>query len=184
MILSFLQWNTTSRNADKALTRLIDAFVDFNELRVTMAHQVIELIGPDYPQAQERIERMQESLHEVFQREQAVNLDVLAKKSKKDVRAYLDCLPGTPPYVAAQMTLLCFEGHAVPVDDQLADLLRQGEIIEQDTTIAQIESFLERCIKADVARQTHAILTAWVDAGPRRLSPVGNHTKKKPLKQK
>ncbi len=180
LIRAFLEWNASRPKARGALKRLTEHFVDFNELRVSFPYEVEALLGPNYPTAGERAERLHEALNMLFQREQAVSLESLEPRSKKDVRTYLDTLAGVPPYVAAQVTLLCFHGHAVPVDEQLADLLREHEIVAEDATLEAIESFLQRHIKADQAVETHARLMAWVDAGSRRASlDRGSRTTKK-----
>lgn len=170
LVIAFLEWNASRRASRTAYRRLIENMVDHNELRVCHPHEVIELIGPDYPLAEHRAQRMLESLRSIFLREQAVTLDMLARRGKKDVRVYLDGLHGMAPYVAAQITLLCFGGHAVPVDDQLADLLRAAQVVDPEATLAEIEAFLERQVKADKAAETHATLMAWVDAGARRVT--------------
>ena len=170
LVIAFLEWNASRRVSRTAYRRLIENMVDHNELRVCHPHEVVELIGPDYPLAEHRAQRMLESLRSIFLREQAVTLDMLTRRGKKDVRAYLDGLHGMAPYVAAQVTLLCFGGHAVPVDDQLADLLRAAQVVDPEATLAEIEAFLERQVKADQAVATHTALMAWVDAGTRRVS--------------
>ncbi|MAE64269.1 MAG: hypothetical protein CMJ18_08330 [Phycisphaeraceae bacterium] len=170
LVVAFLEWNASRRSARAAHRRLLDAMVDNNDLRVSSPDEIMEVLGPRYPLAQERSERMHEALHDIFMREQAVNLDHLARLTKKEVRDYLNTLPGITPYVAAQVTLMCFGGHAVPVDDQLADLLREQEVVDPDATLPEIESFLERQIKADSAVDSHAVLMAWVDAGSQRVS--------------
>ena len=178
LVIAFLEWNASRRAAETACQRLMSKMVDINELRVSHPHEVTALLGPRYPQVEERTERMLEALQEIFKREQAVTLDMLATRSKKEVRAYLDSLPGVPPYVAAQVTLVCFEGHAVPVDDHLAELLRGGEVVEPEATVEQIESFLERQVRAEKAPEAHAVLRAWVDAGARRVSANSKVVKK------
>ena len=180
LIRAFLEWNASRSKARGALKRLTEQFVDFNELRVSFPYEVEVLLGPNYPHAGERSERLHEALNMLFQREQAVSLESLEPRSKKEVRTYMDTLAGVPPYVAAQVTLLCFHGHAVPVDEQLADLLRERDIVAEDATIEAIEAFLQRHIKADQAVETHARLMAWVDAGARRASlDSGSRTTKK-----
>ena len=178
LVISFLEWNASRKAAETACQRLMSRMVDINDLRVSHPHEVVALLGPRYLQVEERTQRLLEALQEIFQREQTVTLDMLATRSKKEVRAYLDSLPGVPPYVAAQVTLVCFEGHAVPVDDRLAELLRAGEIVDPQATVEQIESFLERQIRAEKAPEAHAALRAWVDAGTRRV-PADSRAAKK-----
>ena len=102
----------------------------------------------------------------------------LAKKSKKDIRTYLDTIPSMPPYVAAQVTLLSFTGHAVPVDDVLADRLRAEGVVDPEATVDQIASFLERQIRAADGVKAHGSLRAWTDSSPRKQSNTAKPVKK------
>ncbi len=174
LVLGFLQWESTSKAADQAYKKLADVMVDHNDLRVSHPHEVVAAIGPSYPQAEERAHRMLQSLQEIYIREHVVALDSLANKPKKDVRAYLDSLPGMAGYVSAQVTLLCFGGHAVPVDETLVKLLEKHSAVDPDATLEQAHSFIERQIRASESVEAHMALRAWVDAGTRRLTPRSN----------
>ncbi len=58
LVMSFLIWDSTTTKAVAAYKRIRERIVDFNDLRVSMAHEVVEWIGPRYPTALERCERM------------------------------------------------------------------------------------------------------------------------------
>ena len=163
LILGLLEWESTHANAKSVFDRLLERMVDYNDLRVSHPHEIKAILGHRYPKADDRIDRIRRTLQEIYVRQHAVHLDGLARKSKKEIRSYLDSLPGMPPYVAAQMTVLCFGGHAVPVDEVLVNLLRQEKAIDSEATIEQVESFLERHIRASEAVKTHASLRAWAD---------------------
>ncbi|MDP6057746.1 MAG: hypothetical protein QGH33_02585 [Pirellulaceae bacterium] len=170
LVFGFLQWNAPRRGAEAAMQRIMREMVDHNDLRVSHNHEITKLLGESYPLAMERSARMREALHEVFKREYIMSLDALKDRSKRDVRAYLESLPGVTPFVAAHVTLVAFAGHAVPVDDRLATALRREQAIDADATIIEITSFLEHQIRANGALAAHAALQAWVDAGTRRVS--------------
>ena len=170
LVFGFLQWNAPRRGAEAAMDRIMHETVDYNDLRVSHNNEIAKLLGANYPLALERAARMREALQEVFNREYVMSLDVLKDRSKREVRAYMGSLPGITPYVAAHVTLVAFEGHAVPVDDRLAIALRHEQVIDAEATIHQITSFLERQIRATGAIAAHAALQAWVDTGTRRLS--------------
>lgn len=164
LVVAFLEWNASRAQAAAAHQRLLAAVVDHNDLRVSHPLELVQILGEGYPLAQERSERLHEALHDIYMREQGVTLDDLGARPKREVREYLGTLHAMVPYVAAQVTLLCFGGHAVPVDDQLARLLVENEAAETGSTVGEIESFLERNVKMEKAIETHAILMAWVDA--------------------
>jgi len=166
LIVALLQWRATREAGEEAFGRLMAELVDYNDLRVSHPHELIELIGPDYPLASERVIRLREALHEVFVREYAVSMQSIAGKPKKDQRAYLDTLPGVTPYAAAQVTLLSFGGHALPVDEKLVALLAQQGVLEPQTPPAAAESWLMRQVKADEGLRAYLLLQAWADDQP------------------
>ena len=173
LVMSYLEWNADTKQATEAYQRLMENCVDINDLRVTHAHVVARLLGPKYPLAEQRAERMRDALHAIFKAFHATSLDPLSVRGKKQVRSFLDALSGMVPYVAAQVTLLGYGGHAVPVDDVLAELLRQEEVVDPEATLGEIVAFMERHIRADNAHQTHLLLRAWADAAGRPYQPQG-----------
>lgn len=184
LIVSFLNWNATRKKAEQAFERIMNELTDNNDIRVTYTQNLVALIGEDYPDAWERCARLHESLHEIYLREYDVKMARMEGRSKKEQRHYLDTLPGITPYVAAQVTLLCFGGHAMPVDEKLLELLVAEDVFKQDTTPAQAEGVLLKHIKAADAFQSHLLLQAWADKSkaPRKSAAppaAGKTTKKK-----
>jgi len=163
LIVSFLQWNTTRHKAEDAFTALMAEMIDVNDLRVSHLHELVAVIGEDYPDAMLRIIRLRETLNEVYKREHDIQMHSVAGKGKKDQRTYLDTLSGITPYVAAQVTLLSFGGHAMPVDEKLCALLIAEGCLNAGTTPADAESHLTRQIKAGDALEAHLALQAWAD---------------------
>ena len=180
LVMAFLQWNATTKAAATAYKRIAAITVDHNDLRVSHLHEIVDMLGLKYANVEDRVQRLIAALQEIYVREHAVSLDSLAKKSKKDVRAYLESIPGMASYVAAQVTLLSFAGHAIPVDDVLADRLRREGAVDPEATVGQISSFLERQIRAADALTAHAVLRAWSDSSARRQSSSAT----KPVKKK
>lgn len=180
MVVGFLEWNSTRKAAREAHQRLMAVMVDSNDLRVSHPHEIVALIGERYPQAEERAARMHEALQEIFIREHAVALQELANKPKKQARTYLDTLPGMTTYVAAQVTLLCIGGHAMPVDEPMAQLLKEEGAAPPAASVEEVASFLERHVKAEDAIAVHHMLRAWTDEHSGRGS---KKSAKKPAKK-
>jgi len=164
-VISFLQWNATTQQAEEAYGRIMAEMVDHNDLRVSHVHEVLALLGKNYPQAEERLSRMRQALHEVYEREYATTMQSQIGKPKKEVRHYLETLPGVPAYVSAQTLLLAFGGHAMPVDDRLAELLKHEGAADWEATPDEIGGWLERQVKAAEGVETHLALQAWADSG-------------------
>ncbi len=163
LVLSFLNFNATRKQSERAYDALMESVVDLHELRVSHPHELVELIGENYPGAYDRVLRLREALHAVYQREHDVSLKTVAGKGKREQRQYFETLPGTPPYVAAQVLLFSFGAHAVPVDDKLCVLLIAEGVMDEAAAPADAESFLAKQIKAGDALDTHLALQAWAD---------------------
>lgn len=163
IIISFLEWNATNAMALEAHDQLMHVMVDNNDVRVSLPQEIVTIIGADYPLAQERACRMHETLNELFNREHDIIITSLKGKNKKQVKTYLESLPGITPYVIAQILLLSFGGHAVPLDEHMLALLKDEQVVHEDCTLAEAESFLERHIKAAEALQAHLAMRAWAD---------------------
>ena len=163
MVMSFLLWDSTTPKASGAYKRIQDRVVDFNDLRVTMPREIVEIIGPRYPMARTRAERLRAALRDTFSREHAVNLDRLFDLGKREVKKYLRSLDGVAPYVADRVTLLSFEGHCIPVDERLRRALVREGICEEQTAIPGLASWLTRHVKAGDAARTHVALQQWSD---------------------
>ena len=103
----------------------------------------------------------------------------LKGKAKKEVKQYLETLPGVPQYTIAQITLLCFSGHAIPVDDHLASLLVDEKVADHDASIKEITSFLEKQIRSSDALEAHTLFQAWANDSPVKKTK----TKKKAIKK-
>ncbi len=163
LIVGMLQWNATRDEAEDAFATLMAAFIDTNDLRVSHPHELVELLGEDYPEAAQRVVRLRQALDMVYRREHDIHMNSIAGKSKKEQRLYLDTLPGVPPFVAAQTTLLSFGGHAMPVDDRLCALLIAEGCLDEGTSVVEAESYLARQVKAGDAAEAHLALQAWAD---------------------
>jgi endonuclease III len=172
LVMGFLQWNANRKQAQTAYDRLLSRLVDHNDLRVTHTHEIVSMLGSNYPRAEERAARMHDALQEIFIREHVVALSQLHGKSKKDIRHYLSTLPGIPPYVVAQVLLLSFGGHAIPVDDHLAALFKEEGAAEPDATVEEIESFVEYHVKAGEGPAVHHALQVWADIHSLRSGPA------------
>jgi endonuclease III len=164
LIIAFLQADASRRKAEQAYDALMEHMVDNNELRVSHTMEIVDVIGEKYPRVHWRVERLRESLNDIYLREHDIRMQKAAAKPKKEQRHYLDTLTGITPYVAASVMLLCFGGHAIPVDDKLAVLLAREGAVAEGLGPAQVEALLLRQFKAgEPSVQAHLLLQAWSD---------------------
>lgn len=163
LVLAFLNWETTRRQAQGALDRIQAAMVDLNELRVSLEPEIVHLIGGEYPLGVQRVMRMRQTMNEIYRREHDWRPNSIASKGKKEQRAYLESLPGAPDYVISRVLLLCFGGQAIPVDRKMAILLAREGVVEEGTEPDEIETFILKNYKADELLDTYLRLQAFAD---------------------
>jgi len=183
LILSFLLVESTTEKAVVAYNRLLENIVDFNDLRVSMPHEVMGYIGSRYPKALERCQRLRATLRNVYMREHDVTMAPLETAGKRDVRKYIESLEGIVPYVSSRVMLLCFDTHAIPVDEQLLEALVAAKAADPGATTAEVSAFLARQVKATEGRELHWRLQAWSDAGPVKSRSTTKTAKKAPAKK-
>jgi endonuclease III len=163
LIISFLEYNATRSMASKAFENVMAQMVDINDLRITLPKELIAIIGDGYPEVQERIVRMRESLYEIYRREHCVSMESIRGRNKKQVANYLQTLPGMVPYVSSQVMLLNYGFHAVPIDDRMAEMLRSEGVVDEHSTTEDISHFIERLVKSGDGVAVHAAMRAWAD---------------------
>ena len=182
MIQSFLLWETTTEKALAAYQKILDRIVDFNDLRVCMPHEIMEMIGMRYPRAQDRCERLRAALRDVYLREHAVNLDSLKSMGKREIKKYVELLDGMTPYVSNRLQLLSYEVHGIPVDDQFRAALVTEGVADSEQSISELSNWLARQIKVEDARQTHFAFQQWIESDRSKLrskTPTRKKTAKK-----
>ena len=158
LIFAFLIWEAGSELANEALAAFQDAFVDYNELRIGMSDELVELLPKRYPLGAERCQRLRAALNSVFQREHKLSLSALAEAPKRESRAYLDALEGMTPFVASRVTLLGLGAHAFPIDRRLVSLLAGAGVCEDGEAPESVASRLERHFRAGQAAPAYLAL--------------------------
>lgn len=184
LVHSFLVWETSQAKAEPAYKAIVDSVVDFNELRVCMPQEILEMIGQRYTRGLDRCQRLRAVLRDIYMREHAVSLDRLKSQNKREVRKFLDSLSGMVPYVAARVMLLGFGGHAIPVDDQLRIQLIEAGCADVSAENSELASWLERQIKAADGVQAHYALQAWAEENAGKPTSTRKPAKKRTVKKK
>jgi endonuclease-3 len=158
MLGAILEEDAPDKQAAAALAAVEEEFVDFNELRVSPVKDIVDCIGDDYPGARLKAETMVAALNSTFEHGNALSLDRLLKKPKREVRKILAEQLRLSLYAEALVTLMGFGGHAIPVDNLLLDGLKLEEFIHPESDLADLQGFLERIISNKDAVAGHLAL--------------------------
>jgi endonuclease III len=170
LVQGAMSYDVPDNKATDAMKAINREFVDLNELRVATDLEIQELLGQRYPQIEKRVAMITQSLNNIFEREHTLSLDRLKTISKKDARQFLRELPEIHPFVEAYVMLYSFEGHALPLDEEMLTVLRDEEIVEEGMSLEDAQKFIEHNIKADESYDVYMCL--------RRVSYDGKKRKK------
>jgi len=149
LVRGAMSFDVSDSRADDAMKAIDKEFVDLNELRVATDLEVQALLGQRYPLIEKRVAMITQALNNIFEREHTLNLERLKDISKRDARQFLRELPELHPFVDAYVMLMAFEGHAFPIDDDILAYLIDQEILDEGTTLAEAQKFVEHHLKAD-----------------------------------
>lgn len=149
LVMGIFAFDTTDARVQQAMAIVDKEFVDINELRVATELEVIEIIGPRYPQIEQRALMLREILNMIFEKEHTLSFERVKTLGKKEARAFIKELPEMTPFVEGYTTLFGFDAAAMPVDGAILDLLRDADVLEAATTAEEAQKFLEGQLKAD-----------------------------------
>lgn len=167
MVYSMLLWEASHEQAGRWLEALRGQVVNYNELRVCSADEVGGMLPRDCPRREERCARLLAAMNAVFEREHGLSLAGVGAMPKREARQYLDQIEGLPPFAAARIMLVTLGGHAFPVDDRLADVLRGLDDIEDDAPLTEVISRMERNVRASDSARVYALLEAHAATAPK-----------------
>jgi len=160
--------------AERALRKLLDAMVDWNEIRISSPREVIRAVGNTITDGQIRGGQLINALQSVFQRENCLSLDRLKGMGRREARQYLEELDGVDEYAVASVLLWGLGGHAIPVDDALLNALRGADLVHQSATRAEVQAFLERHVSASEAKEFCVVMRSFAaDDGAARARQRG-----------
>lgn len=170
LVTAVLSENATNKQTSEAMARLVEEFVDFNELRVSPVKDVVECLGREFPGARLKAEAVTRALNVVFGRTNSLSLEYLAPKPKRELRKTLREELGLSPYAESFLTLHAFQGHAVPVDSLLLEALKLDKYIHLGSDLADLQGFLERIVLSKDGASAHEALRSYASKTAGRVA--------------
>ena len=177
MIESILQADASKKQAKTAMNSIAREYLDFNELRVSPVKDLVDCIGRNYPGVRTKTKVILDALKGIFSRTYNVTLDHMADLTKKDLRRHLDEI-GLDSYSSACVNMFIFGGHAIPVDESLAEVLQMNEDVHPESDLADVQSFLTRIITQKKGPSAHEAFRQYVTKHAKALD------KKRKIEQK
>ncbi|HPY76798.1 MAG TPA: hypothetical protein PLQ45_03040 [Anaerohalosphaeraceae bacterium] len=135
-------------------------FTDLNDLRVSRAEEIIEVLGDHSQSAQTISQNLTRILNQVFDRYDTISLISLKAMGKRQGRKEIEALDGISRFAVDYCFLTALGGHAVPLTESMRALLVREELIHPEATEEEVHGFLERQIPAAEAWAFYTLLRA------------------------
>ncbi|MGA2092052.1 MAG: hypothetical protein ABSH16_01410 [Sedimentisphaerales bacterium] len=120
LVYAVVSEKITESQAESAIKKLKDNFVDFNDLRVARPEEISEVLGQDFPFAHEIATTLVTSLMAVFNKYNMLSLQGLRKLGKRPAKMMLEKLAGVTPFIVDYCMLTSMEGQEGFLSRQIA----------------------------------------------------------------
>jgi len=157
MLLGILGRDTCDSKARDALQRLRRYMVDFNEMRVATPADIVDAVGPNFPDIQNKACDLTAALSCIYDRLETLDWSEFKTRPKREMDKWLSEIPGIDPYTLGRVMLLCFGGHAVPVNRPALGWLRREGLFRESVEVAEAQGVLERHVRASDATKVFCL---------------------------
>jgi endonuclease III len=169
LVRGVMSYDVPDSRADEAVVVIEREYVDLNELRVATELEMQDMLGSRYPDIEKRVFLITTALNAIFEKESTLSLERLKTLSKKDARQVLRDLPGMTPFTEAYVMTFAFDGNCVPVDQNMAEYLKEHDAVDPDSTVEDVQKFLEHNLKAEECFEFYSALRqATADVEPKK----------------
>lgn len=158
LVYAVVSEKITESQAESAIKKLRDTFVDFNDVRVARPEEICEALGDGFPFAAEIAGTLTGLLMAVFNKYNMLNLQGLRKLGKRPAKLMLEKLAGATPFIVDYCMLTAMEGHAIPLTQKMTEYLKANELISANAGYEEIEGFLLRQISMKNAYEFYSLL--------------------------
>ena len=163
---SILAWEAPLATADAAFEKLSKQLVDWNDLRVCLVDETMEIVGPRYPNAFRRLLLLRTSLTAIYKKHHEVDLRHLGSSGKREARAYMEALPEVPSFVAHRTLLVGFRHNVMPMDARLLVKLQQAGVVDPEASESAVATWIAKELPNDALVEAHFALHAFADSTP------------------
>lgn len=182
VIFAVLAERLKSSSARTAVKKIQKHFVDYNDLRVARAEEMLDVLGGETSELREVAHTLSKLLNAVYTKFDTVSLMALTEMGKRPARKELEDLESVTPFIVSYCFLTSLKGHAIPINDKIVEYLRSLELVHPRAKPHGIEGFLERQISASNAYEYYTLIR---DAAEKFVVPAPKKAavKKKAVKK-
>lgn len=172
----------SEKEAQAAVGKFAGGFVDWNDLRVSRAEEIVEVLGEDTPVTRAVASTLTRVLASIFNDYHKVSLEALKKMGKRPAKQALEKIDGISHFVIDYCMLTSLRGHAIPLTEAMVHYLRSNELVDPDADEQQIEGFLAKQIPARNGYEFYCLLRRESEAARGRRKKKTKTTSKKTSK--
>jgi len=158
VVYAVISEHTSETQAQSAIKGFAGYFIDWNDLRVSRAEEIIALLNTEMPIAKNIASTLTRTLMAVFNKYNSVSLMELKNIGKRPARQALEKLEGITLFAVDYCVLTSLQGHAIPLTKKMIEYLKSNELVDPDADEQQIEGFLTKQIAAKNDYEFYALL--------------------------
>lgn len=158
IIYAILNAELSEKDAESAMARFADHFVDWNDLRVSRVEEIVEALGKDTPAIKDIALTIVKVLRAIYDNYHKINLEALKKIGKRPARQALEKIDSLSRFAVDYCMLVSLRGHAIPLTHKMLEYLRNNDLVDPDADEQQIEGFLVKQIPAKNGYDFYALL--------------------------
>lgn len=138
--------DSTQKDAEAAYTRLLEAFYDLNEIRVSSVSEIEHALG-DVQDADWKAMRLREALQHTFEKYYAFDLETVRRKTQEAALKDLEQIPHQTPFIRAYVVQHALGAHVLPIDKTIHRLLMWLGLAETNSKIDDVADDLKIAFK-------------------------------------
>jgi endonuclease III len=148
LVYAIISETTSEKQAQDALKKFSEHFLDLNDLRVSRPEEIIEMFGDNKVVTKEVAANLKAALHKIFEKHNIVSLIDLKKLGKRPAKDALEKIEGVGKFAVDYCMLTAFGGHCIPLTPKMTEYLKREHLVHPHATDEEIEGFLTRRIAA------------------------------------
>ena len=168
LVYAIVGENMSGPATESVIKRFAGYFIDLNDLRVSQAEEILEVLGENTPDTKDMVSILTKALRTVFDEYNCVSLEALKKIGKRPARQALEKMDDISRFVVNYCMLTSLQSHAIPLTKRMIEYLRNNQLVHPDADEQQIEGFLTKQIPAENAYEFYALLRRQSESRRRR----------------
>lgn len=158
LIYGIVSEKMSASAAEAAMKAIRRTFINWNDLRVSRAEEIVEALGADTAAGRNTASVLTTTLRTVFDMHHTVSLQSLKKLGKRPAKQAIEKLGGLSRFTVNYCMLTSLQAHAIPLTEPMLGYLKQHKLVDAQADEQEIEGFLERQVPAKNAYEFYVLL--------------------------